>query len=369
MKTILHVIDTTGPGGAETVFLDLIAGLPKSNYKSIVHIRGEGWVYDQLCLLGIKPVLLDVKGSFNWRYLLKLINLIKTNEIDLIQSHLLGSNIYCSLAGLLARVPVVATFHGAVDIGEKERFKALKFGIINKGASNIVAVSDSLRKDMIVRTSINPKKLSVVYNGIATSNFQHVRSNRIRDTYEWSDKEVIVGSLGNIRSAKGYGVLLHAAAIVKNKSLSIRFVIAGQGGNGLHEDLLKLKNELGLDDTVHFIGFNDDPAEFLSNLDIFLLSSLSEGFSISTIQAMASSLPVIVTKSGGPEEIVTQELNGLLVECNDPQAIATALEELINNKVLSEKISINAKSHAQDMFDINKMLNLYMRIYDRVLTI
>lgn len=367
MKNILHVIDTTGPGGAETVFLDLIAGLPESEFKSFVHIRGKGWVYDQLCGLGIEPILLDAKGSFNWRYLIKLLDVIKGNKIDLIQSHLLGSNIYCSLAGMLSGTPVVATFHGAVDIGESERFKTLKFGIINRGACDVVAVSNNLREDMIARTPIKPELLSVIYNGIVTANFQHRPSSRIRDLYNWSDDKIIVGSLGNIRSAKGYAVLLKAAAVVKEKQLPIRFVIAGQGGNGLHDDLLKLRSDLELEETVYFLGFNDDPAEFLSNLDIFLLSSLSEGFSISTIQAMASQLPVVVTKSGGPEEIVTQRENGILVECNNPQAIADALQELVNDKSLAEKLSCNARSHAIETFDIHKMLNHYMAIYKKEL--
>ena len=136
LKTILHVIDTTGPGGAETVFIDLATRLPKEKYRSLALIRGKGWVYEELCRRGLEPVLLDCKGSFNWRYLLQLRNLIRKEEVDLIQSHLLGSNVYCALAGLLTATPVVATFHGSVDIGERERFKGLKFGAIQAGGSH-----------------------------------------------------------------------------------------------------------------------------------------------------------------------------------------------------------------------------------------
>ena len=98
MKTILHIIDTTGPGGAETVFIDLATRLPKDKYHSIVVIRGKGWVYEELCRRGVQPILLDAKGSFNWRYLLNLIKLIRSNRVDLIQSHLLGASVYCSMA-------------------------------------------------------------------------------------------------------------------------------------------------------------------------------------------------------------------------------------------------------------------------------
>ena len=152
IKSILHTIDTTGPGGAETVFIDLATRLPKDKYRSLVVIRGKGWVYEELCRRGVEPILLNAKGSFNWRYLLDLVKVIQNNQVDLIQSHLLGANVYCSLAGMITRKPVIATFHGAVDIGEKERLKRLKFAAINGGARCIVAVSASDRCSSRPRT-------------------------------------------------------------------------------------------------------------------------------------------------------------------------------------------------------------------------
>ena len=112
MSRILHVIDTTGPGGAETVFVDLADRLREKGYDTIVLLRGPGWVQDELRRRELKPILLDAKGSFNWRYLLSLVRLVKDERIDLIQSHLLGSNVYCAVTGWITQKPVVATFHG-----------------------------------------------------------------------------------------------------------------------------------------------------------------------------------------------------------------------------------------------------------------
>lgn len=364
MKTILHTIDTTGPGGAETVFIDLATRLPQDKYRSVIVIRGKGWVYEELCRRGMEPILMDAKGSFNWRYLKNLAALIRREKVDLIQSHLLGSNVYCSLVGLLTRKPVVATFHGAVDIGENERLKGLKFGAINMGARRIVAVSDSLRQNIVNRTPLKGNKTAVIYNGIKTADFQRPRSDALRKQYGWTEDEVIIGSLGNIRSAKGYDILLRAAALLKNKKSSYRFVIAGQGKTGLYDDLLKLRSELALEDTVHFPGFNDDPAGFLSSLDLFLLPSTSEGFSIATIQAMAAGLPVIVTRSGGPEEIVTHGENGWMIEPGSPEAISKAVEELSADRALSEILAAKGQEHAIQTFDLDTMLKAYEAIYD-----
>jgi len=364
MKTILHTIDTTGPGGAETVFIDLATNLPLDKYRSVVLIRGKGWVYEELCRRGMQPTLLDTDGSFNWRYLKSLVALIRREKVDLIQSHLLGSNVYCALAGLITRTPVVATFHGAVDIGENERLKWLKFSAINFGVNIIVAVSYSLRKNIVNRTHLRDSKIEVICNGIKTDDFHRSRSDTLRQQYGWSSDDVIIGSLGNIRPAKAYDILLHAAARLKYCSHNFRFVIAGHAKEPLYTELLKLKDELGLDDIVHFIGFIDNPADFLSNLDIFLLSSSSEGFSIATIQAMAAGLPVVATRSGGPEEIITHETNGLLVDSGDPKSIAEALKKLNSDRKFSQILAKAGQEHATNTFDVKNMIDAYEKIYN-----
>jgi glycosyltransferase involved in cell wall biosynthesis len=367
VKTILHVIDTTGPGGAETVFIDLITGLPRDKFKSIVLIRGKGWVYETLRKHGIQPILLDAKGSFNWRYLVNILKLLKSKKVDLIQSHLLGSNIYCSMAGLLSRTPVVATFHGSVDIGINERLKSLKFGIINVGANKVIAVSHNLKNSISKGTTIRASKLTVIYNGIATSDFDYPRDNTIRTTYGWNNDDIVIGCLGNIRPAKGYDHLLRTASLLKEKSPRFRFVIAGQGNNRLHENLMAQQNQLGLEDHVKFLGFSDNPGEFLSNLDVFLLSSITEGFSIATIQAMATGLPVVATKSGGPEEIVTHGKNGWLVEAGNDNEMADTLMQVVNNMEYSREIARHGKSHAISTFDVEDMIGSYIGLYNSYL--
>jgi len=363
LQNVLHIIDTTGPGGAETVFVDLVSRLPQDKYRSVVIIQGKGWVHDELVRRGFSPFVIKASGSFNWRYLLSIIKIIKNQKIDIIQSHLLGSNVYSSIAGLICRRPVIATFHGGVDIHSKERFLALKFAALNLGANAVVAVSESLKQEIIARTPIKARKVTVIYNGIDTESFHKNKNDSLRKNYGWDSKDIIVGCLGNIRPAKGYDVLLSAAALLKNNPVRFRFVIAGQGKGSLFEKLQRQRTEQMLEENVHFVGFQNDPSEFLSNLDIFLLASTSEGFSIATIQAMASGLPVIVTRSGGPQEIVMHEQTGLMVEPGNPEQIAQALITLSDNHQLFHRIAQAGNEHAIDTFGIEKMLDAYQKLY------
>ena len=364
MKTVLHTIDTTGPGGAETVFIDLVIELPATRYRSIVVIRGEGWVCDELHRRGVEPLFMDNKGSFNLRYLKGLVGLVKRENVDLIQSHLLGSNVYCSLAGLITRKPVVATIHGAVDFEKKSKLSGMKYRAINAGADTVIAVSEELRNDIISRTLIKPSMIQVIYNGIRTADYQRPHSSDLRQRFGWSGNEIIIGSLGNIRPAKGYDILLRAAAILKDVDSRLRFVIAGQGKEGLFDELLLLREQLGLEEQVRFIGFCDDAAGFLSGLDLFLSSSISEGLPLSAIQAMVAELPVIATRCGGYQELVTHTENGWLVDVGNPQAIAEGIRLLVGDEKLRTKLASNARRHAVAKYDLKAMLEAYEEIYE-----
>ena len=366
MKTILHVIDTTGPGGAETVFIDLATRLPKDRYRPVVLIRGKGWVYEELQRRGIKPLILDAKGSFNWRFLLALYRLIRRERVDLVQSHLLGSNVYCALAGWLARVPVVATFHGSVDIGEQERFKGLKFAAINRGVRAVVAVTDSLRDDLLERTRIDSARIRVIYNGIDTACFRQVKSDRLRRQFGWPDTARVIGSLGNIRHPKGYDILLRTAAILTQQSAGYRFLIAGQGKGQLYDDLLAMRRELGLEEVVKFLGFLDDPAEYLANLDLFLSSSRSEGLPLSAIQAMVSGVPLVATRVGGYTGLIDDRVTGWLVEPDNPQALADAIVNISADARLRTVLAENARHYAIKTFDISAMLVSYQELYEKL---
>jgi len=281
-----------------------------------------------------------------------------------IQSHLLGSNVYASIAGLLSFCPVVSVFHGGVDISTKERFQWFKYTAINLGSRKIIAVSESLKQELLERTILNKNKMAVIYNGIDVKKFDLPVSARIRKLYGWTDKEIIIGCLGNIRPAKGYDILLQAAAKLKLQSSNIRFVIAGQGKTSLEHELYDLQKQLDVEDSVKFVGFCQEPEEFLSNIDIFLLSSISEGFSIATIQAMAAGRPVIATKCGGPEEIIQDGVTGVLIEKNNPDAIVESIQQLQQNPEVCEELVNNANKEFQQRFDMEGMLRSYRNIYD-----
>lgn len=364
MIKILHTIDTTGPGGAETVFVNLIKGLDRQKYEPVVVIRGPGWVYDELIKMGISPYIIDCKGSFNLRYLLDLIRIIEKNKISIIQSHLLGSNLYCSIAGIICRIPVVSTFHGFIDIDDKERFVEAKCRIINIGSSRLVFVSNNLRNFYVSQKGFSSTKSYTIYNGVDTSRFKRQREGCIRSMLELTEDSILVGTVGNIRMSKGYEYLLKAAKLVIDEQPEFRFVVAGEGEGALKDELMELRKELGLEKYLYFIGFESNIPMFLNSIDIFVLPSISEGFSISTIEAMACGLPVVATKSGGPEEIINHLIDGILIKPKSPEQISSALLKLFIDKKLRDSLKLQSVISVENKFSIGSILRSYEIMYE-----
>ena len=124
--------------------------------------------------------------------------------------------------------------------------------------------------------------------------------------------------------------------------------------------------KLGLTSNVHFIGFCDDSAQFLAQMDIFALSSKSEGFSISTIEGMATGLPVLVTRCGGPEEIVSHGETGWMVEPQNESVFADALLMLLKDEPLRERLGETGKKAVAAKFDLAVMLLAYDSHYKKL---
>ena len=363
MIKVLHTIDTTGPGGAETIFVNLLEGLDTKRFESFAAITGTGWVCDTLRKKSIEPIFIQSRGGFNYKYLMDLIRIIRIHKIDIIQSHLIGSNLYCSLAGLICQIPVISTFHGFVDTNIKDRLMPIKSSMINLGSKKIVFVSDHLRKYFIRHYGFSAAKSITIYNGVDTSIFHLQRDNNIKKQLGLGPEHILIGAVGNIRQAKGYDYLLKASRLVIDEHPECRFIIAGQRSGNLYEELLNLRKELGLDEAVFFIGFMREPYKLLNNLDIFVLSSISEGFSLSTIEAMLCGIPVVVTRSGGPEEIVVDGINGVMVETQDDVALAHAIIKTIKESKFNDKTTDVVRKSISKKFSIYRMVEKYENNY------
>lgn len=364
--TILHAIDTTGPGGAETVFLDIAQQLHLPDYDNFAIIKGSGWVEDQLKLRGIRYHIIKPHGFLSIAYYVQLYQLIRRENVALIHAHLLGSTLTYSILTLIARLPLIATLHGRVDINPRERFVYIKQTIMRMGVDKLIAVSRDLATYIEARKLFRSNAIDVIYNGVDQHRYAASAPATLKAQLQLPDDAILIGSLGNIRPAKNYETLISAVGLLKKPQL--HFIIAGHKKKDLMEKLEAQMQAEGVTAQMHFIGFYDNTPDFLAQLDMFVLSSSSEGFSIATIEAMAAGLPVIATRCGGPEEILQHLSTGYLVHTENPEALAAAINHLLNSPALAAQLASAGQEHMRNTFSLAAMLRAYQAHYQRLLS-
>lgn len=368
MRRVLHLIETGGPGGAETVFLELASGLASVGWEPVVAVPWKGWLYETLCARGLAPRLLPTHGSFDVHYLLGITGLLRRERIDLVQAHLLAPAVYGSVAAVLAGgVPVVSTFHGTPDVVSGTGYRSIKFRIVDRRVNRSVFVSESLRQSFLATHPLSPGRTRVIYNGIDAGVFRPGKDASLRNELGIGAADVLVGAVGNIRTPKAYPVLLRAAAILRQRGRPYHFAIVGEGEGSLLQELLQLRRDLGLDDAVTFTGLRSRVDRIMLNFDLYVLSSSSEGFSLTTVQAMACGLPVVATRCGGPEEIIDDGVTGLLVPPESPESLADAIDRLIADPGARARMGRAARERVEERFTLDAMIANYAGLYQECL--
>lgn len=368
MKTVLHMIETGGTGGAETVYLNLIRGLDPSRWRHVAVVPTRDWLYDQLVDSEVQPFLIPERGAFDVAYFARMFALVKKLKVNLIHAHLFGSAVRAAILSRICGVPAIATLHGGMDLGSHERFRGLKVAIINRGLKRIVFVSEPLRRSFLEAVPLRPELATVIPNGIDASRFSSDGGQVFRAEFGIMPDEFVVGAVGTPgRPAKGLDVFLDVAALLKIRSPGIRFVIVGNLDGGRGTDLLNQRGSRSLTDDVVVTGFRSDVERAFAAFDVYALTSRSEGFSLSLIEAMASGLPVIATRCGGPEQILTDGVTGLLVENGSADAVAKAIEMLRASPDQRQNLGAAAREAVRERFTLDAQLRSYERLYQETI--
>jgi glycosyltransferase involved in cell wall biosynthesis len=363
---VLHLIDSGGPGGAETIFVHLASRLEPERWESHVSVPREGWVSQALEEQGLEPIVIPSRGRVNLRYLSRLVRLIKRRRIGLIHTHLFGAAVYGGVAARLCRIPVVSTLHGEPDLPAERREARLRYPVLRFGRGHVVLVSKSLERSFHARERFPQARTTVIHNGIDGAVFHPGSAAGVRESLGLTDEQVLVGAVGNFRPAKGLEVFVEAAGALAERDARYRFVIAGERDAAIFPRVQDRVRELGLEDRLHVLGFRSDIGDVFRALDVYVSSSHREGFSLTTVQALASGVSVVATRSGGPEEILEHNDSGLLVPVGNPKAIADAVHRVVTDPALASRLSKAGLARARD-FSLERMLGRYEELYSRLL--
>lgn len=364
--TVLHTIETGGPGGAETLLLTLASRLDPNRFKAVVAIPTGRWLHAMLSESGIDAISIKSTSWFDPRPLLQLWGITRHLGVDVIHSHLPAQNFYASIVGRLCGVPTIATYHGPVELQQSHNRKGrLALRTVRRSATASLVVCDSMAAKL-KSAGFQSDKIIRIYNGVDVGSYLSSGSGELRRSLGVTERTPIVGMVANIRAPKGYDYFIRAAKLVVSRLPQVQFVSIGDPQAGLSERLEQLVCDLQLEGNFTFLGYRKDAHLLLSDLNVFVLSSLNEGFPFAAIEAMAAGKPSVMTRCGGPEEVVEEGVTGYLVPVADEAALASRVTALLLDPARAEEMGRAARARVEREFSLAGMLRNYESLYARL---
>ena len=358
---VLVLIKGLGIGGAEKLISEGARFWDRDlfDYSVAYVLPWKDQLVPDLERLGIRIHMIGSKRGLTPRTLARLRGLIREEHIDLVHAHLPTMGIVARLA---SPVPVVYTEHNMADSYRPLTRAANRITYSRNAATTAVsgAVAGS------VGTWPGPS-VNVIPNGVAVR-VEDDEVVKARHELGLSPSDLLVAHVGNIRPGKGHDVLIDAAVILHKRMPAV--TVVSIGGEKYPGDLDRVRNraiEEGLEDHLRFMGRRPDALAFVAAADIFVNPSSVEGLPVAILEAMALGRPVVATAAGGVPGIVKDGETGILVEPNEPEALAGGIERMLNDPYLAEEMAASARAMVEREYGLEPMVRATEAIYLKVL--
>jgi len=336
-------------GGLERILADLARHhSPEVCQPTFIAIREVGRFADEIRGHGCVVHQLQPAGRIG--QIREMARLFREEQIDIVHTHNTYPHLYASVAARWAGVPVVIqTRHGQrAGHGWKSR-------VSYRWAAHLV--------DRVVAVSEDAARLCVDVDGLPTRKVQRIWNGIDLDQFEYSGpatKPVAI-AVARLSAEKDFPTLLRAMALASQQMPDLQLQIVGEGPE--RTKLESLTRELGLTSRVEFLGERRDVPELLKQAGFFVTASLTEGISLTLLEAMAVGLPVVATDVGGNPEIVEDNITGLLAPAGQPDALAAAMVNMARNSSSWPTMGRAGRDRVCEWFDVRRMAADYEALY------
>lgn len=363
---ILFLIDELQVGGTERQLIFLAESLPRDRFEPVIGVLRETEFSRGLRIK--TPIV-----NFNWSgfpllknisLIGKLKNYLKNNNIDMLQTQFIESEIYGFLAAILSaeRPVLIATrrnlYHWIND--DPLRFQIGKRLV--RFAQAVLANSYCARDACVRLENVPAEKITVIPNGVDVESFKSRSRQDARGKYGIGQDDLIIGVVGNLRHVKGVDVLLRASARVLEVIPAARFMLVGSGPQ--ESELRNLALELGIGDKVVFWGATDDVQNLVAVFDIAVQPSRSESFSNVLVEYMAAAKPIVATRVGDAGLILDGGLCGKLVQSENHDELAKEIISLCQDMDYATSMAQRAKTRVLQMWTTAIVISHYVEFYE-----
>lgn len=355
---VVQVVLSLSPGGTERLVIEIIkrSQIP----MAVCCLDDEGAWGNALMKDGIVVRALHRRPGFHPLLGRQIFDLAQAQRATVIHCHQYSPFIYGCLARLWRpSLKVLFTEHGRLSDDPPSTKRRMANRIFSQAPHAVFAVSENL-KQHIVAEGFTDSHVNVVYNGIDIGPLPSEPLRRqVRASLGIADRVVAIATIARLDPVKDLDTLIHAVAIL-NREIPAALLVIGAGSE--QQRLQDLAATLPDGGCIRFLGHRDDARRLLAGVDIYANSSISEGISLTILEAMAAGLPVVATRVGGTPEIL-DDTCGRLVPPRSPEVLANTLKKLAIAPALRATIGLAGRQRVESRFTLERMVQEYRNAY------
>jgi glycosyltransferase involved in cell wall biosynthesis len=371
LKVLTLVDRLTVTGGGERLAIQIACRLDPERFESVLCAsRKNGPVEVDRSMPVARQMIedagiryLNLERHAGWRLddWLPLYRLLRRERFDVVHAHKFGSNVWGTLIGRLARVPVIVAHEHTWSFEGQPVRRFLDRELIGRGSSAFIAVSEEDRRRMIEIERVRPEKLLFVPNGIEP---RSPRGSDVRAELGIPADAPLIGAVGVLRPQKALDVLVRAAAPLVRERADLRVLIVGEGPE--RQALTDLIASEGVGDRVLLTGFRDDIPDVLEAFDVAVSSSAFEGSPLAMMEFMEAARPIVATSVGGVPDLIDDGVHGRLVRAGDVDGLRAALREMLDDREAAARMGERAQERRRREFDLDVVVRRCEALYERL---
>jgi len=350
-------------GGGEGWMLRTLSALQQRGHRVHLLCRPDTLLAQRSQAAGIPTHTIPVKGDIGPITIWRTYHLLKALSIDLILTNMDKELRFAGVAAKWAGgIPLVS--RRGIDYPLKDR---LHYRLSYNWLATMVVANSNATKESLLRHApwLKPDRVQVIYNGIDPEPFTTPAVLNLRQELGLGPVSRLIGCVGQLDERKGWHTLMPAFVQTARRHPEAHLVAVGVGP--LRDWIEHYAIEQAVADRVHLLGFRDDIAEIMKNIDMLVLPSLWEGFGIVMVEAMAAGKPVIVTNVSSMPEVVLEEETGHIVPVRDPGALAHAIRDLLEHPEKAQALGASGRQRVQDYFTLDHMVTRYEELFTTLL--
>lgn len=358
-RHVMQVVYSLLCGGSERLACELALRLDPANARSSVcALTTDGPMAEALARAGVPFHVLRCAPGRQWLVMAKLYRLFREQHVDVVQTHHVKQLVYSALAARLSGAKLIHVEHDCWSSRVPRARRYLR--ALAPFCHRIVAVGESIREVLVKHIGLPASQLTVIPNGVDVTQFRPL-PGMARETLGLPAQGRLVGHVGRLEAEKDQAGLLRAFALAAYTCPDATLVIVGDGSQ--RGELQRAAHALGIAARVRFLGLRSDIADLLPHLDVFVLSSRSEGLPIAVLEAMACARPVVATAVGEIPKLIRSGKTGVTVEAADPKALAGALAELLSRPQEAAVMGRAARQMIEERYSLTRVISQYQELY------